>query len=295
MADMIRAWVWQPSGALESRQLPRPTPGVGEALVKVRTTAVCGTDLHILAGRLSPPRPPAVIGHEASVEVVALGPGAARVAIGDRCALDTVVGCGACQTCLAGDKHYCPRTAEIGFGLPGIWQEYAAVPAANLYPVADTLSDAAVTQAEILHTILGGLERVLPRPGERAVVLGDGPGLLFLQALRAAGVAPVALTGAYPFRLDLARRLGAEPAVDTRIHDVVQKLGGEHGFDIVVDAVGIPATHALVTRLARRADASCCSGCRTSRRAWTCWTPSCAGSRSTARPTRRASGRASRP
>src|SRR5438105_9860424 len=175
VAERMRTWTWHGGTRLELGEAPIPRPGPGEALVRLRAAAVCGTDLHILQDRfVDALPPPAVIGHEACFEVLESGPGAGGPRPGDRCALDTVIGCGACPTCLAGDKHLCDRFTEIGISRPGIWQEYSVVPHANLVPIRGDVSDAAITQGELLHCVLGGAERLNVQPGERAVVLGDG-------------------------------------------------------------------------------------------------------------------------
>lgn len=204
-------------------------------LLAVRAVGICGTDLHILDGAIATQPAPAPLGHEIAGEVVALGPGVSTLRVGTRCCVDPMLTCATCEPCRTGSPQHCAHGRELGVTTAGGWQEYLTVPERNCYPVPDHVSFAAASQAEPLHVVLGALDRVRPRSGEAALVLGDGPtGLYFARLLHAAGCRPVTLAGARRARLDVARAWGIEEVVDvTRT-----PLDEGRRFGLVVEAVG---------------------------------------------------------
>lgn len=245
-----RAWVWRGSDGLRLEPWTVPDPGPGQALLAVRAAGICSTDLHVLRGGVAFVPPPHVMGHEGAGEVVAVGAGVPEGLVGGRFAVDTVIGCGGCRFCLAGDKHLCRQVQEIGQTIPGMWAGHCLVPAANLAPLPPTVSYAAATQMETLHCVLGGVDKLRLLAGETALVLGCGiTGILFTRLLRLQGAGRVVVTGTRQHRLEAARRQGADEAINVR-QVALEEAIGERRFDAIVETTGSRDSIALAGRLA---------------------------------------------
>jgi threonine dehydrogenase-like Zn-dependent dehydrogenase len=234
-AGIMQRWQWIETGTVASDRVARPIPGSGEVLLRVRAVGICGTDIHIVDGSLSPMEAPAALGHEISGEVFAVGPGVDDQLIGTRCCVDPLIVCGLCDPCRTGRPQHCVVGAELGVTTSGAWQECVVVPERNCYPIPDHVSFAAASQAEPLHVVLGALDRVSPQLGESALIIGDGAtGLYFARLLRAFGCCPVTLVGLRPERLELARSWGIDEVINLR----ERPLEPERLFGLVIEAVG---------------------------------------------------------
>jgi threonine dehydrogenase-like Zn-dependent dehydrogenase len=227
-----------------------PEPGPGEALVRIQRSGLCGTDLlvydGVYRGRRRPIPSPLVLGHEASGEVVALGPDTHGPAAGTRVAIEALEGCGICYQCARGRYNLCQDWHHLGLTRAGSLAEFAAVPASSLLalPAAMSLENAAFL--EPLATVMHTLERTRPLPATPAAVIGPGPfGLLHVQALRAAGVGPILVFGrpGDEARLELARRIGADEA---RVADHAEAIACAArwtdgiGMGLVIETAGTP-------------------------------------------------------
>jgi 2-desacetyl-2-hydroxyethyl bacteriochlorophyllide A dehydrogenase len=234
-------------GHLHVLDTPAPAPGPGEALVRIGPSGLCGTDLllydDVYRGRNRPVPCPLIVGHEASGEVVALGPGTAWPAPGTRVGIEAVTGCGHCHHCLRGSYNLCPDWHHIGLTRAGVLAELVVVPAASLLPLPDEVTLEAAAFLEPLATAVHTLERVRPAPGTSAAIVGPGPlGLLHLQVLRAAGLGPVVVYGRAgdEARLALAASLGADVFLGDRpdIAAHAAQVTGGLGFGLSVEAGG---------------------------------------------------------
>ena len=227
-----------------------PEPGPGEALIHVQRSGLCGTDLLVYdglyRGRRRPIPSPLVLGHEASGEVVALGPGTIGPGAGTRVAIEALEGCGICYHCARGRYNLCQDWHHLGLTRAGALAEFAVVPAASLFPLPDGMSHENAAFLEPLATVMNTLERTRPLPGTPAAVIGPGPfGLLHVQALRAAGVGPILVFGrpGDEARLEVARRIGADEA---RIVDQAGAIACAAewsdgiGMGLVVETAGTP-------------------------------------------------------
>jgi len=235
-----------PAPGLELRDLPDPSPGPGEVLVRVLRTGICGTDLHIESWdpwAAEHVRPPLVPGHEFVGEVVALGEGVDDVALGAVVSGEGHVVCGMCRNCRAGRRHMCIRTRSIGVDLPGAFAELVVVPESNVWVHAPgtELELAAIFDpfGNAVHTALQ-----FPLVGEDVLITGAGPiGLMAAAVARHVGARRVVVTDVSPARLELARRVGVDLAVDvstTRLRDVQRTLGLKEGFDVGLEMSGQP-------------------------------------------------------
>lgn len=218
-----------------------PRVGEHQVLVRVRAVGVCGTDIHILNGRMPGVEPPLVLGHEFAGEVVETGPGVTRVKAGARVTVDSVVGCGACAYCLRGSRQFCRRGFEFGISQDGACQDLLVVPEQNVYAISDRLSfpEAAILDMEVY----AALTRCNLPPLAVALVVGDGPaGLIACQMLRIIGAGRVLLSGASPGRLAKAKALGvADVFVDATRDDLAKTVERETkglGVPFAADFVG---------------------------------------------------------
>jgi threonine dehydrogenase-like Zn-dependent dehydrogenase len=250
--DVVRRseqWLWHGRGRIERAGVACRAPRPGHVLLEVGAVGICGTDLHIIEGRIPAVAPPAPLGHELAGTVVATGPDVLRVVAGDRCCVDPLIVCGRCSQCLQGRPQHCLHGAEIGIDIPGGWQTLLEVPERNCWQVPSEMRMAIACQAEPLHVVLGAIDRMAPRPGESALIIGDGPTALYFAALLLhAGCRAVTLAGMRPHRLAAAARWGAD-VVDVREADLGAAL--EQPPDIVIDAVGVPETVGQAVSLVR--------------------------------------------
>jgi 2-desacetyl-2-hydroxyethyl bacteriochlorophyllide A dehydrogenase len=194
-----------------------PVPGPGQALVRIGPSGLCGTDLllhdDVYRGRKRPVPYPLIVGHEASGEVVELGPGTSWPPPGTRVGIEAVTGCGHCYHCVRGNYNLCQDWHHIGLTCAGVLAEMVVVATASLLPLPDDVTLESAAFLEPLATAVHTLERVKPAPGTSAAIVGPGPlGFLHLQVLQAAGVGPVVIYGqpGDEPRLELAATLGAD-------------------------------------------------------------------------------------
>ena len=227
----------------EMAERPVPQPGPQEVLVKVRATSICGTDLHVYnwddwaASRI---KPPLIMGHEVCGDVVARGKMVTKPEIGDFVSLESHVIDNTCQYCRTGNGHLCENTRLIGIDRDGCFAEYIAIDAQNAWTnPPDMPVEIAVLQENFgnaVHTVFA--TDVLAK---KVLVTGCGPvGLMTIAVCVAAGARAIYATDLSPFRLDLARQLGAHMAVDAR-KDVVKIISADsEGIDVLLETSGAP-------------------------------------------------------
>ena len=230
----------------EVRDVPVPTCGPGELLLRVKRAGVCGTDLHIVEwdrwsqGRL---KPPVTLGHEFVGEVIERGAGVTQFELGDHVSCESHIVCQHCTACRTGNAHVCPNTRILGVDVNGGFAEMVTVPAANAWraPANVPIEVAAVMEplGNAVHTAFAG-----PLSGCNIVVTGCGPiGLFAVGVARAAGAARVFASDVSPFRLDLARKMQADVVIDPskeRLDERVRELTGGEGADGVLEMSGNP-------------------------------------------------------
>lgn len=259
----MRAVVIDGAGGVRVDVVPEPAvEEPGDAVVRVTTAAICGTDLHLLHGKI-PAEPGTVVGHEAVGVVEETGPGVSRFAAGDRVVVSYVNVCGTCWWCSSGQGSLCERSRVHGAGafggdLPGAQAELVRVPFAdaNLLAIPGTVDDdRAVFLADAIPTAIAAATLADVRAGETAAVVGGGPvGLLASQALIGAAPDRVVVLDRDPGRLELARSWGAI-TIDVREREpemALAALTDDRGADAVVEAVGTPEAFATALDIVRR-------------------------------------------
>lgn len=252
-SETMRAAVFLGPQAMELRDVPRPTAGPGEVVIKIAACAVCGTDLRIFSGgKTRGVYPPRVLGHEIAGEVVDIGPGAERhtdVRLGDRVATPPGIPCLACRFCNTGHENLCRRRTALGYRYDGGFAEYMVVPAIGverglLFPIPDSLTDVEAALAEPLACVVNGQCKSQVALGDVVLIIGAGPiGLMHVQLVRLRGARKVLVSEPSATRRDLARELGATRTINPRAEDLAAAVREEtngDGADVVVAAIGVP-------------------------------------------------------
>jgi threonine 3-dehydrogenase len=226
---------------------PEPVPGVDEVKIRVLRTGICGTDLHIeswdawAAGAVDAPLIP---GHEFCGEVVEVGTGVRDVAVGDLVSGEGHIVCGTCRNCRAGRRHLCIRTSSVGVNRDGAFAEYVVLPESNVWVHHQTVEPdlGAIFDpfGNAVHTALS-----FPLVGEDVLITGAGPiGLIAAEVCRHVGARFVVITDVSPYRLELARSMGVDLALDVSLESVAsaqQRLGMVEGFDVALEMSGHPS------------------------------------------------------
>lgn len=233
---------------LELVDVPEPAVGPGDVKIRVFTTGICGTDLHILnwdSWAQATLAPPLIPGHEFYGEVVELGDGVHDVRIGDRASGEGHVVCGVCRNCRAGRRQLCIRTSSIGVQRDGAFAERVVIPQHNVWvhkkdDVTPEIGAIFDPFGNAVHTALK-----FPLVGEDVVITGAGPiGLMAAAVARFVGARYVTITDVSPARLALAQKMGVNAALDVRtqsIREAQQALGMSEGFDVALEMSGQPA------------------------------------------------------
>jgi alcohol dehydrogenase len=263
--EMMQAAVFVEKGKIQLREVPKPVPGPGQALMKVTLTTICGTDVHILKGEY-PVKPGLIIGHEPVGRIEAIGPGVTGLAVGDRVIAGAITPCGQCRACLSGDGAQCSHGAD-GFEALGGWRfgntingcqaEYVVVPdaQANLARIPNDLTDEDVVLCpDIMSTGFSAVERGHVGIGDSVAVFAQGPiGLSATAGARLAGATLVIAVDSVPARIEQARRMGADVVLNHKEQDVIAEIkrltGG--GVDVAIEALGTQETFESCLRSVR--------------------------------------------
>ena len=224
------------------QDMPYPVPGTGEVTIKVERAGICGTDVHIFKGEYLA-KYPIVPGHEFSGVIHELGAGVTGFSIGDRVTAEPNIYCGRCTYCLTNRSNHCDHWQATGVTQNGAMAEYVTVPANNVFLIAESMSFAAGAFVEPMACVVYAMNRLRPNAGDRALLFGAGAmGQQLIQSLVHTGVSELVVVDISEEKLALAKQWGATKTVLSQ--ELGQHIGsGQYprGFDIVIDATGIPA------------------------------------------------------
>ena len=243
MKALVKA---RPERGIWMQDIPEPSVGHNDVLIKINRTAICGTDIHIYQwdewAQSTIPVPLAV-GHEFAGEIVDVGSEVKGFAAGDRVSAEGHITCGVCRNCRAGRRHLCINSAGVGVNRPGAFAEYLAVPAFNAFKLPDVISN---DMAAILDPLGNATHTALSFDlvGEDVLITGAGPiGVMAVAIARYAGARHIVITDINDYRLDLATKMGASAALNvTResVDDTMKTLGMTEGFDVGMEMSGNP-------------------------------------------------------
>ncbi|TGU74704.1 L-threonine 3-dehydrogenase [Geomonas terrae] len=245
MQKTMRALVKKyPKPGLWLDEVPVPEMGINDVLIKVHKTAICGTDLHIWdwnawAQKTIPV--PMVIGHEFVGRVAAIGSNVADLKVGDIVSGEGHLVCGRCRNCLAGRRHLCKDTKGIGVNRTGAFAEYICIPVTNVWHADQSIPMEVLSIFDpfgnATHTTLA-----FPVLGEDVLITGAGPiGIMATAIARHAGARHIVTTDMNPYRLDLAKKMGASVALNVKertLADARKELGMKEGFDVGLEMSG---------------------------------------------------------
>jgi alcohol dehydrogenase len=260
----MRATVFHRPGDIRVEEVPRPVAGPGDAVIRITTTTICGTDVHILKGEY-PVRPGLVIGHEPVGVIAELGAGVVGYEIGERVLVGAITPCGQCLACLGGFRSQCGRGGSyeamggwrFGNTIDGAQAEYLRVPAAqaNLTKIpAGVTDDQVVLLADIASTGFSGAESGGVKIGDTVVVFAQGPiGLCATAGAKLMGATRIITVDSDPVRLEMSKRMGADIALDFTKVDVVAEVGRLTGYgaDVAIEALGTQPTFESALRCLR--------------------------------------------
>ncbi len=237
----------RPEPGLELCDLPVPEIGPMDVLIRIRKTAICGTDVHIWnwdswAQKTIPV--PMTVGHEYCGYIEAVGSGVTDLSPGDYVSGEGHLVCGRCRNCLAGRRHLCPNTEGVGVNRPGAFAEFLSLPYRNVYKldssIPETLAATFDPLGNAVHTALSW-----DLVAEDVLITGAGPiGCMAAAVCRFAGARHIVVTDVNPYRLQLAQRLGATRIVNVSeesLEDVKAELDMKEGFDVGLEMSGHPS------------------------------------------------------
>jgi threonine 3-dehydrogenase len=228
------------------QDIEAPRVGHNDVLIRMKKTAICGTDIHIYnwdawAQKTIPV--PMQVGHEYCGEIVEIGSEVRGFAPGDRVSGEGHITCGHCRNCRAGRRHLCRNTIGVGVNRPGCFAEYMVLPATNVFKLPAAITDEI---ASILDPLGNATHAALSFDlvGEDVLITGAGPiGIMAVAIARHVGARHVVITDVNDYRLDLARKMGASRALNVAhesIEQAMQDLGMEEGFDVGLEMSGNP-------------------------------------------------------
>ncbi len=229
---------------LVMQDVPVPEVGPNDVRIKIHKTAICGTDMHIWkwdewAQNTIPV--PMHVGHEYVGVIDQVGSHVSGFAVGDRVTGEGHIVCGHCRNCRAGKRHLCPNTIGVGVNRAGCFAEWLVIPASNAFKLPSEVPDDVASifdpYGNAVHTALS-----FDLVGEDVLITGAGPiGIMAVAVARHVGARNVVITDINPYRLELARKMGATRAIDTRtegLADVMKDLGMTEGFDVGLEMSG---------------------------------------------------------
>ena len=247
---LMQANVFQAPGMFGLAEKPIPHAGPGEAVIEVRMTTICGTDIHIIRGEY-PVQPGLTLGHEAVGVIHQLGSGVTCYEVGQRVLVGAITPCGHCEQCLDGHASQCGGPLggwRLGNTIDGVQAEYARIPFAqgNLARIPDELSDEQVLLlSDIASTGFAAVERGGIRLGDNVAVFAQGPiGLCATLGARLMGAAQIIAVDPDPHRLQIAKRFGATAVMLAEADPVreIRSLTGGQGVDVAIEALGMQET-----------------------------------------------------
>lgn len=257
----MKAIVFRGKDQIRLEERPIPVPRAGEAVIRITTTTICGTDVHIVRGEY-PVQPGLILGHEPVGTIAALGDGLEPYyQIGQRVITGAITPCGQCGDCLSGHHSQCGGPLggwRFGNTIDGAWAEYLLVPdaRANLAVVPDGLTDEQVLLLpDIFSTGLSGAESGNVRIGDAVAVFAQGPiGLCATLGAKLRGAGLIVAVDGLPERLEVARRFGATHVINAREQDPlaeIKRITSGRGVDVAIEALGRQETFENALRCTR--------------------------------------------
>jgi len=258
MAGKMKAAFLYKPGDIRIEDMDIPIPKDNEALIKLKAVGVCGSDVHFYeVGRIGDfvVKEPLILGHECAGEIVEIGKNVKTVKVGDRVALEAGVPCRTCEFCRSGHYNLCSSVVFLAAPpFHGAYREYITHPDDFLFKLPDNMTFEEGAMIEPLSVGFYAAERGKVNVRNTVAIIGAGTiGLMTLQAVKARGAADIIITDLEPFRLELAKKLGATYTVNAKEENAIQKVleYTSGGADVVMEAVGAPTTIQQTVKMAK--------------------------------------------
>ncbi|WHH57320.1 zinc-dependent dehydrogenase [Petroclostridium sp. X23] len=258
----MKAVVLYGANDFKTVEVDKPVINKDEVLLKVKASAICGTDLRILEGKKTKDvRYPSTIGHEMSGVLEEIGADVKEFAVGDRVSIAPVIPCHGCYYCLSGRENACQNRVAIGYQFDGGFAEYVRIPAiaikyGHVVKLADHVSFEEGALAEPLSCCINGIKKAGITLNDRVLIVGAGPiGLMHLQLAKSAGASKIIVSEPIDSRRAMAKKFGADiivnPATED-LKDIVMQHTDGYGVDKIIMAIGVPAIVNDTLKLARK-------------------------------------------
>src|SRR4051812_43213351 len=257
----MKALVLKDYKRLALEEAPKPKPGPGEVLIRVKACGICGSDVHGFDGSTGRRRPPIIMGHEAAGVIAEVGSGVDSWAPGDRITLDSTIYCGHCEFCRRGEINLCDNRRVLGVSCEdyrqnGAFAEFVVAPPHILYRLPDPVTFEQAALVEPFAIALHAISRATITLNDTVVVIGAGMiGLALPQPLKPPGCGRLICVDIAAERLELARQCGATDVINSanqNAGDTIQQLTSGRGADLSFEAVGVTATVDLALRSVRK-------------------------------------------
>jgi threonine dehydrogenase-like Zn-dependent dehydrogenase len=251
----MKAAVWYGGQDIRIEDVPNPEVGKEDVLIRVKAVGICGSELHAYDGISKRRVPPLIMGHEFSGEIAETGENVTEFAKGNRVVVNPLIRCGTCEPCSLGYGNVCRHLRLIGMHKSGALAEYTSAPASNCHLLPEQLSFEEGALVEPFAVGVHAVNRASIQIGDTIVVVGTGIiGLMIIQAAKASGSHRIFVTDLFDYKLNIARRLGADFTVNARTADPANHVLGatkEQGADVVFEAVGLETTLRQATKMTK--------------------------------------------
>ncbi|MCX5579408.1 zinc-dependent alcohol dehydrogenase [Kaistia terrae] len=250
----MRAAVLVEPGRFEIRQVPVPTLGRDDVLIRVERCGICGTDMHMFNGHYAADNLPIIPGHEFSGTVAAIGDDVTGFATGDRVVADINIGCGHCFYCRRNEVLNCAEVRQVGISRDGAFAEFVAMPSRLVIAAPADAPFDLLALVEPIACVVRAARKADVRFGQSVVILGAGPiGNLHVQMMRLVGAAPIIVSEPSAMRGAMALEAGADIVVSdpAQLRETVLAHTGGRGADVVIESVGLPSLYSLAFELIR--------------------------------------------
>ena len=256
MAQTMLQEVMTAPGEIIFREIPVPTPAANEVLVKIMKIGICGSDIHVYHGKHPFTKYPVTQGHEVSGEIAALGADVTGLHVGQKVTIEPQVVCGKCYPCRHGKYNLCEKLKVMGFQTTGAASELFAVDASKVDVIPDEMSYDEAALIEPLAVTVHAAKRFEGLAGGNVAIIGCGPiGILLMQSCKALGAAKVLITDVSDYRLELAKSLGADYAINTAkvpYADAIEQVFGPDKADVIYECAGNNATMDMAIQNSRK-------------------------------------------
>jgi len=244
--NAMKAAIWYGGKDIRIEEMPEPDFGRDDVLVRVKAVGICGSDLHAYEGISKRRVPPLVMGHEMAGEIADVGENVEILQKKDRVVVYPVLSCGECEYCRSGNENLCRDIRFMGLHVPGGFAEYVAVPVDRCYKIAPGLAFEKACLTEPLAVAVHVADSSRMRVNDSILIIGAGAvGSMITQVVRLRTSGQIIVTDILGSRLDLAKKLGADVAINSREKDAVEevlKLTDGKGVDVSIEVVGIQST-----------------------------------------------------